>query len=555
MIQKELVFTVMLIVLACFTQSIQAQSSNKIAKEPTNYYVSVNGDDVNSGTLKSPFRTIAKATSVLRAGDTCFIYGGIYRELLKPQHDGLQNKPIVFRGIQGENVSISAMDKLQDAVVKDDILDFKVDFDLKNENSVFCDGKPMILSRWPNKKNSNQMDIEGAIIKREGSSPSEIKSDEYPEWFSPDAIEGSTLWANAESKWSSWTSHVTGYNKSEKTVLLKAFGNNWWVNERHNPGRISHYGEGVFYLAGAESFLDAPNEWYLDAEKKLLKLILPDGKSSAESVIEMKRRAWTADLSGCSNIEIIGVHFVGAPIRIEEGSYCIIKDCTIRDFYYAFGYNSTRSLGGNSGILLGGRNNSLNNCEIHGSAGSGVIVSGESNSIVNCNIYHIDMLGSHDAAALNISGKAHLISHNSIHDVGRDCMRMGGGRHIVQYNHIYNPGRISEDLGTMKWGGQDADNTIIHHNLIENDNDKFIGIYFDNYTNNVVAHHNIIKGVKDGIRSNRPGHFHIIYNNTASPDITNKYGPWEGPSDQFGCVIANNMYETPIMAKSEVLMA
>jgi hypothetical protein len=58
--------------------------------------------------------------------------------------------------------------------------------------------------------------------------------------------------------------------------------------------------------------------------------------------------------------------------------------------------------------------------------------------------------------------------------------------------------------------------------------------------------------MKDGIRSNRPGQYHIIYNNTVSPDINNKYGPWEGPFDQFGSVVVNNKTSLAIMAKPEV---
>jgi hypothetical protein len=59
--------------------------------------------------------------------------------------------------------------------------------------------------------------------------------------------------------------------------------------------------------------------------------------------------------------------------------------------------------------------------------------------------------------------------------------------------------------------------------------------------------------MKDGIRSNRPGNYNIIYNNTVSPDINNKFGPWNGPFDQFGTVIVNNESKDEVMAKPEVI--
>lgn len=42
------------------------------------WYVSATGSDSNSGTIASPFKTIAKAVTVVQAGETIFVRGGIY---------------------------------------------------------------------------------------------------------------------------------------------------------------------------------------------------------------------------------------------------------------------------------------------------------------------------------------------------------------------------------------------------------------------------------------------------------------------------------------------
>lgn len=47
------------------------------------YYVSTTGSDSNSGTLASPFRTIAKAVSVVKAGETIYVR----RRHLQPDND------------------------------------------------------------------------------------------------------------------------------------------------------------------------------------------------------------------------------------------------------------------------------------------------------------------------------------------------------------------------------------------------------------------------------------------------------------------------------------
>jgi hypothetical protein len=57
-----------------------------------------NAADTNPGTREAPFKTLAKACEVARAGDTVLIRPGIYRESLIPRNSGEPGKPIIFRG-------------------------------------------------------------------------------------------------------------------------------------------------------------------------------------------------------------------------------------------------------------------------------------------------------------------------------------------------------------------------------------------------------------------------------------------------------------------------
>lgn len=52
------------------------------------YYVSPTGSDTNSGTSSAPFKTFAKANSMLTAGSTLYIYAGTYNEQLKISKSG-----------------------------------------------------------------------------------------------------------------------------------------------------------------------------------------------------------------------------------------------------------------------------------------------------------------------------------------------------------------------------------------------------------------------------------------------------------------------------------
>lgn len=53
-------------------------SFSSITTFATNYYVATSGNDSNSGTLNSPFKTLAKAISVVTAGDYIYIRGGVH---------------------------------------------------------------------------------------------------------------------------------------------------------------------------------------------------------------------------------------------------------------------------------------------------------------------------------------------------------------------------------------------------------------------------------------------------------------------------------------------
>src|SRR5688500_6163500 len=71
------------------------------------YHVSVKGNDKNSGSANSPFRTISKAASVAIRGDIITVHEGTYREMVVPPRGGSSdNYRIVYRAARGEKVGI-----------------------------------------------------------------------------------------------------------------------------------------------------------------------------------------------------------------------------------------------------------------------------------------------------------------------------------------------------------------------------------------------------------------------------------------------------------------
>lgn len=72
-----------------------------------NYYVSVDGNDLNSGCIENPLRTIQAAANVAQPGDVITIFEGVYRERIDPPRGGKSFlEPIIYQAAPGEHVVI-----------------------------------------------------------------------------------------------------------------------------------------------------------------------------------------------------------------------------------------------------------------------------------------------------------------------------------------------------------------------------------------------------------------------------------------------------------------
>jgi len=69
-------------------------------------YVATTGNDANTGTIDSPWRTIQKAAEALVAGDTAYIRAGVYRERVVPRNSGSAGNYITYAAYPGETATI-----------------------------------------------------------------------------------------------------------------------------------------------------------------------------------------------------------------------------------------------------------------------------------------------------------------------------------------------------------------------------------------------------------------------------------------------------------------
>ncbi|MFA6998705.1 MAG: DUF1565 domain-containing protein, partial [Victivallaceae bacterium] len=85
------------------TSDATSDTTNEIDSIDYDLYVSVNGNDANSGTKSYPFRTIQKAANVAKPGDRILIGGGTYKEYVNINVSGTAGSPIFFCGERGSN--------------------------------------------------------------------------------------------------------------------------------------------------------------------------------------------------------------------------------------------------------------------------------------------------------------------------------------------------------------------------------------------------------------------------------------------------------------------
>ncbi|MEQ1558683.1 MAG: right-handed parallel beta-helix repeat-containing protein [Methyloglobulus sp.] len=90
--------------LVSSTLLFSAYADNAFAKD---YYVATWGNDSAAGALSSPFRTIAKASKLVSAGDRAIIRAGNYSERIVVQRSGASGRPITYMAYPNEKVTIN----------------------------------------------------------------------------------------------------------------------------------------------------------------------------------------------------------------------------------------------------------------------------------------------------------------------------------------------------------------------------------------------------------------------------------------------------------------
>jgi len=464
------------------------------------FYVSPAGRDDQPGTREKPFASLDHACRQLGPGDVLWLAAGRYHEPL--QLEGLRgtpDRPIVVRAMPGSEV----------------VLDGTVPLELRWTRhrgeiwkaavpqpvwQLFDGERMLIVARWPNaqmgeldfwnqKATWRKMAPEscfGLVIdQRPKSDPPRgyVAEDEGASW-GVRLPEGMNTQSLAETgvdmtgavavmnmgSWMTWAQFIERHEPgSNRFTYSKDFSGQdpkpswgervrrWCEDQEFWDKKNTRGGQAHYFLEGLPC-LDAPGEWWLDAQSRTLYLIPPKGKQPHGLRLRGKVVTYMVDMRECSYLVLDGIDFFGATFRLEDCEHVTIENSRL--LYPSFSRRVLGELGPTASTRLETRRgrsqsnaNVIRNCRFEYMDGPALVLQGERGDLIdNCLFHDVDYSCIGDGVTIRLRGPDHTVRRCTIYNTGAsECVVGDDGTHI-QYCHFYNVGKLQHDGGATQFG-------------------------------------------------------------------------------------------------------
>ncbi len=484
-------------------------------------YVSTTGNDSNDGTINSPYKTFSKAVSMMSAGKTCIIRGGVYEEELLINKSGTSGNPLIFKAAEGEKVAIRATKKVDGWQLHSGSI-YKATVSTAIESryrTVYYNTEIMDLARWPNNTDNNRWTLNTIAVTGGDGSSFTVSAIPNIDWT------GALVYYLGAHSGASWTRTIT----SNTTTQINHTGVDIikWPFNPHNPTvwrDLPGNNRGQLYLFNKLEALDYAREWYFDSNTNTLYFQTPDGSMPASGTVEIATRKYAAQLTG-QYIRVEGLDFFGGSIKISGANNEFLNSKVIHGSEGHDNLNNTGASVGEAAIEVLGGNTLVKGCTINHSAVNGIIIqnySGAHNTIIEGNyISNIDYVGIH-ATPVRATANNVKIWKNTVWNAGRDGLYVNGLNCETSYNDVSHAELINSDSGVFYTvGNTELKGSVIHHNWFHDSaspsysSAKAAGIYLDNDSKGYLVHHNVIWNVSwSGFQVNWANWNIDFFNNT-----------------------------------------
>jgi hypothetical protein len=458
------------------------------------FFVAPTGSDSNPGTITMPYLTIQKCATTAASGSTCAIRAGTYHETVTP------NSGITITSYDGESVTVDGSDPVGGwTLYQGSIYKASVTLSTGDTNQVFVGSQMMTEARWPN--GDDLFHVNWATAQT-GTTDTMVVDSNLPniDWTGAKIH----LWSGTDP-WSPQTGAVTASGAGQVSFSVDGAS--------YSPP-IEPIAGGYYYLFGILGALDTQKEWFYDSKAKVLYFWAPGSLDPNTLDVRAKQRQFAFDLRVKSNVTIQNVDLFASTINTDASSanntlnginaqyvshFTSLPDQAGSPHSYWYAHNS------DSGIVINGTGNVLENSTIAYSAGNGVALIGSSNTIKNNLINHIDYIANFcSGITLTFSpSSGNEIENNTIYATGRSAIQVNAGNNEdISYNNFFDAMMLSRDGGEIYSSvpGGAATGTHIHNNWFHDtqslvtgpaDNYSLSGVYLDEDTNGVEVDQNV----------------------------------------------------------------
>jgi hypothetical protein len=501
------------------------------------FYVSPTGNDSGLGTQVSPFATLERARTAVRAAvrnvspAVIWLGGGDYlrtNEFLLSSSD----TNCLYRAVPGETPRLVGGPRLDPAwftlvtsnspvwsrlatAAKSNL--WQVDLGAHGITNfgtlarrgfgsspngameLYINGRPQQLARWPNAGSWTTIAtvVDTNNFTYSGTQPVRWSLAEEP-WFHG-------FFGNY---WADFAVKSAGINTNTKTITLTL--------------PVVSYGLVVgqpYFAFNLLEEIDAVGEYYIQRNTGMLYVWPPSGFTNAEVFVSVLESPMV-HVTGARDITLDGLALIAARdnlIQVDSGTRVKFNNC--------------RLLGtGTDAASISGTSNGLNHCEIAYAGGKGVVLSGGNRSTLAQGGNYARQSLIHDFSRLtltytpgvSVNGVGQIAEHNEIYGASHSAIIFSGNEHHMEYNHIHDVCQWSSDAGAIycgrDWGLR---GNLLRYNFIHDINTGFGGlgvhaIYLDDCSSGLAVFGNVIYRVETQALKNGGGRDNAWENNVVA---------------------------------------
>ena len=462
-----------------------------------------------------PSDTVARSISLqqtldgLEPGDTCVFREGVYRESAIIKASGTPDAAI--RIIAQGDVVIDGTDPISTPWTRHGAF-YRTPLPGPPVEQVFADGVPLTLARWPNAEFSDTWLRSKWATSAEGSKKDLMICNALAEtgidWTGALAV------LNVGHQYKTWT----------RTILSHESGSNEFTYELDDrlgdgkeDGRTWH--DDRFYLTDTIKALDAPGEWFHDAEEGYLYLIPEGDTPPLPNSIAVKRRDYGIFGKDVAHVRLSGFRFHGCAVRFENATDATIEDCQIRFPSGTTVIGETMPSGERETtprVGVTGSDNTIRRVLVAYASGIGISASGRNNRIEDCIVHDVNWTGTINFPGIQLfsdqgdKDSGSTVARCEVFNVGNIGILHRGPSNIIEWNHVHHTGLACRDIAAIHTGSPATRGSVVRYNWVHDSMGK--AIRGDDQTRGLTVHHNLVWACDEGIIVK--GDDNLVYQNT-----------------------------------------